>query len=526
MFAEVANDIDFEEQVDVGDVFDSDFDETDEDEAEQEDEGERELQAATKVRKRTRAGTNIVTDVARMQASKGKSTSKRSAMPKALSNVRMPPAPSRAAPSSILNVNARRREREERRIRGHHRPAESFMTGLSDTRRVRKSARSATVKNEALLRDRMEAERKERQQLASRAKQAEPKAKKVRLTQDMLIAEALEVEEANRQSLQDFLRMEEDRRSRARVVKKTKILGPFLRWRSIAEQPGEAEQVHILDGAQEAQDVDGPSAIAAERKLLEDPAILARDAWKRARDAGKGRLGKDENREETYERTHISVHDLPEDASWADEFEALLGSHTDWSKRTFVPSRGRPAQPRRSNCPITGLPAKYRDSVTGIPIANDAAARILREVLQGDYAWTGGAQDDTSLLGRGAYMERFGSAGAVGVFEGFCERLSMPQEQGRKPSKQQKGGSLQKVAKSEHHELSQRVPGRSPAIESSNNASTREAKRKWGYEAVADIAPGDEKSLLYNALALPAGSTRSGRSRAAQEPSPGNSQAG
>ncbi|KAI8832524.1 hypothetical protein BC829DRAFT_352237, partial [Chytridium lagenaria] len=39
-------------------------------------------------------------------------------------------------------------------------------------------------------------------------------------------------------------------------------------------------------------------------------------------------------------------------------------------------------------CPITGLPAKYRDPSTGVPYANKEAHTILRLTLAHRFAWS------------------------------------------------------------------------------------------------------------------------------------------
>ncbi len=65
-------------------------------------------------------------------------------------------------------------------------------------------------------------------------------------------------------------------------------------------------------------------------------------------------------------RTLLSVERMPDDWEWLDEFNVLLGTHCDWSAYPFVPSRNRPLKPRQSICPITGLPAVYKDPRTGV----------------------------------------------------------------------------------------------------------------------------------------------------------------
>ncbi|KAI8923200.1 hypothetical protein BC831DRAFT_429232 [Entophlyctis helioformis] len=42
----------------------------------------------------------------------------------------------------------------------------------------------------------------------------------------------------------------------------------------------------------------------------------------------------------------------------------------------------------QSQCPITGLPAKYTDPSTGIPYATQEAFEIIQRVARGDYGWS------------------------------------------------------------------------------------------------------------------------------------------
>ncbi|KAF9978275.1 hypothetical protein BGZ73_003082 [Actinomortierella ambigua] len=45
---------------------------------------------------------------------------------------------------------------------------------------------------------------------------------------------------------------------------------------------------------------------------------------------------------------------------------------------------------KHSVCPITGLPAKYRDPTSGIPYANKEAYKVLQNVMRHGYVWSNG----------------------------------------------------------------------------------------------------------------------------------------
>ncbi|KAF9164665.1 Vacuolar protein sorting-associated protein 72 [Actinomortierella ambigua] len=45
---------------------------------------------------------------------------------------------------------------------------------------------------------------------------------------------------------------------------------------------------------------------------------------------------------------------------------------------------------KHSLCPITGLPAKYRDPTSGIPYANKEAYKVLQNVMRHGYVWSNG----------------------------------------------------------------------------------------------------------------------------------------
>ncbi|KAN0064909.1 hypothetical protein ACQY0O_001966 [Thecaphora frezii] len=229
-------------------------------------------------------------------------------------------------------------------------------------------------------------------------------------------------------------------------------------------------------------------------------------------------------------RTLLSVERVPEDWTWEDDFRVLLGNHCDWSCVPIVPARNRPLRPRQSICPITGLPALYRDPRTGIAYANAKAYKVITEVLHGRFLWTGSERNEEgadekenenekenededeakqqaklkskerrrappAVWGQGAapvemgcYVQHEDERGAGDVFE--KARQKVDEKKKRELILNERGGSQQPVKGKEAQS------GAKPGYE-----------KAWANA----VAPGDEQAIMAAAAQLPAGSTRSGR---------------
>ncbi|EST07334.1 YL1 nuclear, C-terminal [Kalmanozyma brasiliensis GHG001] len=226
------------------------------------------------------------------------------------------------------------------------------------------------------------------------------------------------------------------------------------------------------------------------------------------------------SRYELQSRTILTVERAP-DFTWLDEFNVLLGSHVDWSAYPFVPSRNRPLKPRQSICPITGLPAVYKDPRTGIPFANSFAYKVLTRVLEGGFVWSGGHYERRGEdEGKGKKKERRGrEAGAVPIEMGVYLDDEAEQGPGKVWDTARSTAPAPKAVATpaKTPAPSKAAPTSKATSTPSNTVSTEpdEAKKKSkpGFDVVLTnaIAPGDEKSVLAAALSLPAGSTRSGR---------------
>lgn len=231
---------------------------------------------------------------------------------------------------------------------------------------------------------------------------------------------------------------------------------------------------------------------------------------------------------ELQARTLLSVERVPSDFSWLDEYTSLFGSHVDWSSYPYVPSRNRPLKPRQSICPITGLPAIYKDPRTGIPYANALAYKVITRVLEGGFVWSGGHYSSAAASGeegggKGKKKEKAGGTVGVGAVppqmgiylddeteKGPGEvwesaRANAPTRQPSKAVSIDKSYSLEKAAETPRKDKEKK--------REKEKEKEKKESRKPGFDVVLTnaIAPGDEKALLAQALSLPAGSTRSGR---------------
>ena len=70
----------------------------------------------------------------------------------------------------------------------------------------------------------------------------------------------------------------------------------------------------------------------------------------------------------------------------------------------------------QSTCVVTGLPARYRDPLTGIPYATTEAFRMLRRVLAREFIWTAISAREHALAA-GCFVSSVYDYGAGGVFD-------------------------------------------------------------------------------------------------------------
>ncbi|CAE6457398.1 unnamed protein product [Rhizoctonia solani] len=183
------------------DVFESDFESTDEEEYAKQgvEDGEKQVQIEEKAERRA----------ARTKASKTGAAPTQKILERAM---RGQPAPKKKR-TSTTKINVEKK-------------ASTFW----DT--TRQSERSSTVKHKFLVQERLKDAEKRKAHAPRR-----PRPIVAPKTQDELIAAALELEEKNTKALNEFLEKEEEKRAAARKVVRLKIEGPVIRWISRGEVP-------------------------------------------------------------------------------------------------------------------------------------------------------------------------------------------------------------------------------------------------------------------------------------------------
>ncbi|CEH19500.1 DNA-binding protein YL1 and related proteins [Ceraceosorus bombacis] len=546
------DDVEFEEKLDEVDIIDSDFDKSSSNEdagSEDDEEGERQLleeeNAAAK----------------RSKSSKGKAGSSRGGArpaPPAIAAFR--PSNGKPPPSALMSADQQDEGQIESRASKRisfapvppdgeaSGPSSSGPRGLSASGSQRSSNRRATMRVAAEVQQRLKSEQAKR---ASQPVRQAPR-KRARLTQDALIAQALEVEDVNRESLRKFLDQEEERRARDRRLVPKTIEGPYVRWHSISMAEGHQPSIIVIEPTMASSKSENhTSALSALRlPLTQDPVFADRAA--RAADmfsTSKGQTaGQSADRAgqptKKFSRTLLSLRGLPEESTWVDEFRLLLGDHCQWDALPVVPARNRPLRPRQSTCPITGLPAVYRDPRTGTPFATCEAYEVIGQLLNQRYAWTGvGTRERQTSSGSGAAHEAFAMGcyvnalddeGADGSFRRAAEAAGRPivtavDHPSTNASAQMLGGASASTSTIDSRAPSQaQAQSRATGLREDESASpaSKSAPRKPHRRAptwtiVKDDqapAPGDELSVLAAAQALPEGSTRSGGRRVHSAP--------
>ncbi|XP_031572318.1 vacuolar protein sorting-associated protein 72 homolog [Actinia tenebrosa] len=188
---------------------------------------------------------------------------------------------------------------------------------------LRKSTRTLTVSKAEELKQRQHEEKEKRSKQKQQNFKAPPGMR--RLTQEELLAEAKITEEENLASLAAYQRLEADRK-KTKVVKVTNK-GPLIRFCSLS-----MPVVEIHEPILKVDEIE---------KDEEDPKVSV-DSSKRC------------------SRNFLIFTDAK---SFPD---------------AYFPTK-KVKYPQRKYCPVTGLPAQYRDPLTGLPYANAQAFRYIRE---------------------------------------------------------------------------------------------------------------------------------------------------
>ncbi|KAJ8517260.1 hypothetical protein ONZ45_g5533 [Pleurotus djamor] len=300
----------------------------------------------------------------------------------------------------------------------------------------RKSKRSHTVLNTSATASRMKLEEQKR---ASAPKKSKIEAKVY--TQDELIARALDNEEGNIVEHRNYLQTEEEKRKRAKVVRAT-VSGPMLRWVSRAEE----EKVKVTVEAP-AKTPATPSIIPQTFQMSSygsGPVLklspmsygqpttgtvtygqyqyttnlpYAQAATQAAQNYASGSATTSYSgyaswlpyqpqpvpqpaatTTETIEKVEkvakcYVVHELDQKEGtpkpkWKDSMEALFGDHVRWEDMKVYTGKNRPLSRPKHKCPITGRPAVYLDPRSGVPFADVQAFQVLTQVLDHEFVWS------------------------------------------------------------------------------------------------------------------------------------------
>ncbi|CAD6901883.1 unnamed protein product [Tilletia laevis] len=394
LFEEVVDDVDFEAAQAEPDIIDSDFDKSSDEEI-HEDVAEKELEALEKANKKAERQKKLPPALRLARAQK--------------SNI----GAAESAPNGV-----RKRKSKTRAIDPPEENNDDQKEGQAEP--LRASNRKSTLARTQEVINKL----KEKEERAAKRARVHPSKTRPKLTQDALIAEALETEEMNRESLKQYFEQEEERKARSRGPKRTVVEGPFVRWTSIAIKDGSAGATGSAcptDRSQLVEVLESPQApmsaratTAADATVTNNPAIAARAEAIRARtQPGPTTTNAISAPTTSYSRSLVSLHDLDEDAEWYDRQAALFGDHCEWDVHEIVISRNRRAHPRQSICPITGLPALYRDGRTGVPFATADAQHVLSDLLDNEYVWTGSLGE--ALLNVGCWLGREDEEGAASI---------------------------------------------------------------------------------------------------------------
>ncbi|KAL5518470.1 hypothetical protein ACEPAH_152 [Sanghuangporus vaninii] len=348
---EVDDDKDFLVPADEGEVFDSDFQSTDE-EADQEDEfaAERELAAEEKRARKSSRRQSLRTAEARSVAIQPSSK------------------------TSAIVLPPQRRRKRRKMDAGQLRDSDTRISLRERGKAVvkRKSQRKSTVLSSQILHLRLKDAEERRAAVPKRSKEVS-----VSYSQAELLARALDNEEGNIVSHRNYLEEEEEKRKRARVVKR-KLTGPVLSWVSRIEDETVQPEPATSDLVPSYSSAPSPSS------------YFARSAALQALSQPQARLQttKVERVVKNY-LTHKVDEGMPR-PRWSESMKAIFGDHADWNEVRVYVGKHRPLSRPVRKCSITGRTAIYLDPRSGVPFADVDAYRVLSRLMTHEYIWNDG----------------------------------------------------------------------------------------------------------------------------------------
>ncbi|TFY77155.1 hypothetical protein EWM64_g6860 [Hericium alpestre] len=346
---EVEEDIDFMMGRDEEDVFESDFESTDEEAAEVVPEaGEKAVRdEERRTRKTVRSRVEKATAIAHARQ-------KVTFNPEAYEIVSTPekstlPEKKKRRVSLGLAINAE--------------------TGEVVTSAKRQSRRSHTMVNTKAAYTRMLDEEEKKSALPKRAK-----VKARVLSQNELIARALDMEEGNIAEHRNYLSIEEEKRKKAHAARMI-VQGPLVRWVSKREEvdvPSES----VGSSAAALKPPPAPSSYIAPNLTIQVPSEPA-PMVKKTMIVCKNYVVHETSQDENATRP-----------PWKDTMAAMFGDHVQWEDLKVYTTKNRPMARPVQTCPITGRPARYLDPRTNVPYANIAAFQTLSKILEHQYVWS------------------------------------------------------------------------------------------------------------------------------------------
>ena len=236
-------------------------------------------------------------------------------------------------------------------------PRTTVVQMSTTTTTEQRSLRKSTLEVSEEFRRRMQEEEEVRKYQRSRKSAARKKPLR-KLTQKEMLEEAKKTERENLASLEAYTLLEAEKR---RVKeKKTGIQGPFVRFHSVT-MPAITEL---------------PDSTTSDGRRLDPQSSQVTDNSSSTSDGAPSSA--------TQNQTAISLESSVQPTATGAESQQqrycrnfLVFTDTVNFPSAFFPTT-KPQKPRRKFCPVTGLPARYVDPITGTPYATSQAFRIIR----------------------------------------------------------------------------------------------------------------------------------------------------
>ena len=215
--------------------------------------------------------------------------------------------------------------------------AKSMPVDFGEQRTFRRSTQEVSAEHQKRL--------KEVRKRHHRATKTQQRPAQRRMTQQELLEEAKWTELENKASLEAFTRLEEEKRQ---VKEKKKVIkGPVIRFHSVT-------MPMITSKLEPSQDQTTTSEVATTLPSSPSSAMTTTAVPQDSTSAGNTQT---------------------QPTKYCRNF--LVFTDTNGFPDLYFPTR-KPPKPKRAVCPVTGLPAKYIDPITGTPYATPQAFKFIR----------------------------------------------------------------------------------------------------------------------------------------------------